>query len=241
VSLWNKLRGVVGGKDEPPDLPRVLLPRPIFEQTVREHMDSALKERGFHVVTKTRWARSNGPQILAMVELQALKAAYAAVWGLSLEFVPHLDERNGFRVEWHKTEKKARFDLSYNPMDYERDLRPWTVDQLTRPESLPGEALEFADRVSMSAAEYLDPLRTIEATLAAFELKRRRPSIRLGFEHYPQENLAYAFVLARCGRDQEAEQALRQFDASIRQFDDCKDMPASALVELRELLGQKSG
>lgn len=236
MSFWRSLRELIGGSPPEPEPLRVLIPRPDFESTVHEKLSTALAERGFHPSRKDRWSRVNEPEILALVELEPLKAAFSAAWGVSLAFVPHLEQKKGFRVEWHRAEKSARFDLSYNPLDYERDLGPWCLDQLSRPETFVQETESFAERIAENATRFVEPLQSPEAVLAALEAKRERPSIRLSFEHYPQEVLAYAFLLARCGRRQEADNALRLFVDSMKQFDDCKDLPEAPIAELAELL-----
>jgi hypothetical protein len=157
---------------------------------------------------------------------------------VSLPFVPHLNTEKGFAVEWHRLEKECRFDLSYNPLDYEERVVDWSVDQYTWPDTLESEVHQFAVLVASNASAFLDPLRSVEALLSAFEAKRNRKFIRLRFEDYPQEVLAYAFVLARLGQPERAREAFGTFERSIREFDDYRDMPDASLKELADLLRQ---
>lgn len=43
-------------------------------------------------------------------------ASYVPIWGISLDFVPHVA---GNRLAWHRTDKSARMDLVYDPVDFD--------------------------------------------------------------------------------------------------------------------------
>jgi hypothetical protein len=198
-------------------------------------LGAKLAANKFHPCRKHQWTRQNAAEIVAIVELQHLRGAATARWGCSLGFVPHVDK--DFRIAWHRTERAARFDLSYDPLDYEQHFG--YIDQLSTSDRLAKNAGEYADWVASASAAFLDPIRDLPALLHAFEEKRTRSFIRLGFEHYPQELLAYAFVLARCGRMLEAEQALQRAADCLKQFGDFKAMPDSVVTDLAVLLGTR--
>jgi hypothetical protein len=211
LSFWDRLDKYIRGGPGTFNKPFALLPQREVGQQVADALSGLLSGHGFLSVGggKRRWARPYAPQILGLVELQAVKSDFTAIWGLSLGFVPHLTTKG--EITWHRTPKSAVFDLSYQPFDYEQDLRPWAVSCFSTREELPGDSRLFASRVSESAARFLEPLTSLRPVLEAFEAKRTRPYIRLGFDHYPQEMLAYTFVLSRAGEERRSKEALKRF------------------------------
>lgn len=211
LSFWDRLDKYIKGGPRAVEKPFALLPQREVGQQIADALTERLGEYGFVALGggKRRWPRQNAPEILGMVELQVLKSDFTAIWGLSLAFVPHLTAKG--EIAWHRTPKGAVFDLSYQPFDYEQDLRPWAISCFSTREELPGDSRLFASRVSESATRFLEPLTSTRPVLEAFEAKRARPYIRLGFDHYPQEMLAYAFVLARAGEVGRSKEALKRF------------------------------
>ena len=229
MSFWDRLGKYLRGGPSSVEKPFALLP----QREVSQHVARALTERlsGYDFLAidsgEGRWTRQNAPEIVGMVELQALKSDITAIWGLSLAFVPRLTSKG--EVTWHRTSKGAVLDLSYQPFDYEKDLRPWAISCFSTREELTLDSGLFATRVSESAALFVQPLTSTRLVLEAFEAKRSRPYIRLGFDHYPQEMLAYAFVLARAGEEQQSRDALRRCAEQHQ-------MPSSTEAHLLSLL-----
>jgi len=214
-----------------------MLPLREFESQVSAEMDQRLVPGGFASIGKRRWGREWAPEICALIELEPLKGAFTAAWGVSLPFVPHLT--SDLRVAWHKTLKVARFDLSYHPRDYTKERSEWVVSQLATREELATEAPGFAAEAAESALAFLAPLTSIEALPAAFEAKRDRPFVQFGLTNYPQELLAFAFVLARCGRSAEAEHQLHAFWTRVREFDDGAKVSTEVEREVGDLLSKE--
>jgi len=228
MGFWERLDKYIRGGPAAVDKPFALLSQQEFEQQVTSAITERLGEHGFAPSGKRRWTRQCGPGILGLVALQGLKTEYVPAWGVSLDFVPHL---SGGNVGWHRTPKSARFDLSYQPLDYDEDLRPWEISRFATAEELRIEARVFASRVSDSAVRFLEPLTSATVLLEAFEAKRNRRSLRLAFEHYPQEMLSYAFVLARAGHAEAARDAFSRFVESHQ-------VSAPAQSELSRLLSE---
>jgi len=232
VSFWDRLDKYIRGGPQAVEKPFTLLPQREVGQQVAHALGERLSEHGLVAVggAKRRWARQNSPEILGLVELQSLKSDFTAVWGLSLTFVPHLTTSG--EIAWHRTPKSAAFDLSYQPFDYEPDLRPWAISCFSTREELQVDSRLFASRVSESAARFLEPQTSTRPVLEAFEAKRVRPYIRLGFDHYPQEMLAYAFVLARAGEEGWSKEALKRFAEQHQVPTDTKARLLSLLAEV---------
>jgi hypothetical protein len=208
VGVWDRFRRYM--KEGPASVqPFTLLPSDDFEREVKGATEPLATAAGFSSVRALRWVRENGPGIYGLLELRWVKGTdLTPVWGISLDSVPHLSASK--RLAWHRGPKAARFDLSYDPLDYEPDLRPWAVSRFATVDELKQEATDFGARVLASATRFLDPLRSVANLVEAFEAKEHRPALRLPFDCYPEEVFAYAFVLARSGAVVKAQQVLQK-------------------------------
>jgi hypothetical protein len=236
MSVWDRLKNYGSKGPQARSQPITLLPAKEFEAQVTADLDQSLSRIGVLKLAKRRWGKEWAPEINALVELEPLKGAFTAAWGISLPFVPHLTD--DFAVDWHRTLRSARFDLSFHPRDYEEDRSAWAVGQLSTRDELAAESPSFAAQVAKGAEAFLKPLTTLDALPAAYAAKRDRPFVKFGLKNYPQEMLAYAFVLARCGRRAEAEEQMRSYWARLREFDDGSKIPASIEDELNRLLSK---
>jgi hypothetical protein len=233
VSIWDRLKNYRTQEPEGSG-PIEMLPLREFESTISAEIDKRLIPTGFIATGKRRWGKEWTAEINAVIELEPLNGAFTAAWGVSLPFVPHLTD--DWRIGWHRTLKNARLDLSYHPRDYTKERSEWVVSQLATRDELAAEASEFAAEVEKHALAFLAPLTSIETLPAAFEAKRDRPFVHFGLKNYPQELLAFAFVLARCGRKAEADAQLGAFWTRVRQFDDGANVPSETVTQLENLL-----
>jgi hypothetical protein len=128
-------------------------------------------------------------------------------WGFAIDFVPQVD----YRIRWHRTEKSAKACLDYNPLDYGGDVDLFRVDAWHGKDYCRRTTEVAAKNTLAAAEEYFATVRSVDDLPAAFEAKRNRPYTRFGFANYPHESLAYAFVLAHCGRGHEAREWLKTY------------------------------
>ncbi len=76
---------------------------------VASHLNVRLQALGFGQVAPRRWVDGSTAPVRRVFEMQLLKgAAMKAIWGFSLDFVPHL---SGGRVCWHRSNRTAKFDV----------------------------------------------------------------------------------------------------------------------------------
>lgn len=139
-------------------------------------------------------------------------ASYVPVWGISLDFVPHV---SGKRIAWHRTEKSARMDLVYDPVDFDaRWQERSSIGALRGPDATLHDARRVLPAAIRQAIDWLDAGGDVAAALERAEFLRSadRPGRRFAFESYVQQPLAYAFLLARNGS---REEALKMLDAWI--------------------------
>ena len=176
---------------------------------------------GFQLCGNRRWIRDSKTTHRELFILQPLKGlSLAPQWGVSIDWIPHL---SGSSIRWHRTNSTARFDLCFDPLDYSPpDTRSWQVSPWEGLDSVRKTANEVAHRAWQSANNWFSAVNTVEAFARAFEDKKVRPFVRFGFMNYVQEPLAYAFVLAKLGRTEEAAVALNavverdSIDTSLR-------------------------
>ncbi len=160
-----------------------------------------LTQRGFEQIGPQKWVRSTKEAIRELVVLIRGKGGgLSPAWGFSLDFVPHIAAS---KVRWHRTPKSALLDLRYDPVDYDVQSLPgprWW-DPAVRGVDRSREA---ARKVLAQAETFFAGVRTIADLPEAFEAKRRRRNTRFGLLNYVQEPMAYAFTLARLGRQKDA-------------------------------------
>jgi hypothetical protein len=175
--------------------------RPVedFNRIVGKVVDEELLPLGWSRTKGLAWSRKVQPWAEQVIELQPLKSGVGARWGLRLSFIPALGKRRGGARELH---------LSYDPLDYQRDVSPWSLSRFATEEELRLDGRALMRRV-LPEAESLDGCcRDLHSLLRCFEDKKERKHVRLGFHHYPHEVLAYAAVLGLVGRQDAGLQEL---------------------------------
>ena len=201
MGYWNRiLKYIQGGPEAIEGWPDPI-PVQEFNQALARTLGSALSESGFQAVAPRRWVRSSRAPIRDLVELQALKGvSYCPMWGLSLDFVPHINGAGD--TKWHRTTKSARFDFVYRPIDFVRassEARDWSVSLLATREELQDDLARVTHMVVAQAIPFLDRIVGLDDLPSLYREHRGRPSVGLPFECFPQQVLASAFVLAKCG------------------------------------------
>jgi hypothetical protein len=228
VSFWERLRKYIDQESQADSAAWAELPASEFRRVVEHELAAGLSAIGLRSVGNLRWVRERVPGIRDLVTMGAVKGdSYSCRWGVSLDFVPHVSSSG--RVGWHRTPKSARFDLVYDPLDYEGDTTRFALSRFETPRELPVSARRLARRLIPELEGFLGPIETLSALLAAFAEKDRRPFVRFGADSYSQERLACAFVLAKSGAKATARMALERFAQTYAP-------PAATVGELKALL-----
>jgi hypothetical protein len=170
--------------------------------------DPLLADRGFRPVGRRRWVRSF-PPVRHLFEVVPLKgASLVPCWGISLDFVPHVAANE---VAWHRTEKSALRDLTFDPVDFYADWRDrWSIDGLRGTNAFRAAVERVLPAAVAEACAWLDDARDEPAALerARWLLSAKRPGGRFKFHNFVQQPLAYAILLARAGAREEGLRAL---------------------------------
>jgi hypothetical protein len=193
--------------------------------------DPVLTAVGFVWATDLKWVRSVDGEIRHVVEAFAGRhGARVPRWGVSLDFVPHVV---GSAIRWHRTLKTARIDLGYEPHNFQDEWdfegQSWVIwPNLGHP--TPAErAASIAEQLGVTALPWLDRIDGLLSLPAAFEREEAREGGQFGFDNYIQYRLAYAFTLARLGREDRAEAEFARWVAATATSPDVRST-------LRELL-----
>jgi hypothetical protein len=184
-----------------------------------------LAAAGFEALPHRRWVRGRSAPYRHLFEVSALKgAAFVPRWCFSLDYVPHLSAN---RVRWHKTNKAARADLCFDPMDFAS-----SPPDLISAFSTRAEFERSADRVFSEALSYADKFwgsyGSLAGIRAACEWLKSLPARRFHFYNYVNHPLTFAFTLRRLGDAQEAQAEFDRFTADSRER-------AETLEELRNV------
>ena len=150
---------------------------------------------------------------------KVFRSSLAPAWGFSCDFVPHV---RGSRVVWHRTPKSVRFDLFYDPWDYSRDTQSWQISQYLNPGDVDSQAAALASRCLSQAESYWNRVRSVPDLRSEFKAWQESEPIRFGFDNYPHQWLALAFVLARLGEREEATGWLEKFVEATRPNAACR-------------------
>lgn len=176
----------------------------LIDVVLADVFDGPLTKVGFQKVRDRFYVRSRMQEMNDVVEFWRDNLALKFLWGLSLNFVPHIT--NGVeKIRWHRTPKSAFKDLSYSGFGRvpqsgcsitttsgEQKLRQSAL--LTRFEMLP-KALKFFESVKK--------FHDLESVFTEF---KKPNEFGWTFDMFTQVYLAYSFYLAKSGQEQKARQ-----------------------------------
>jgi hypothetical protein len=208
-----------------------IIPSAEIDASLRVILGEALVRQGFESMSPRAYVRSRVPGMKDLIRIQALKGmSYSPLWGLSLDFVPHL---SGDALRWHRTAKSARFDLRSDPLDY---IHPaswafelWIVHNIYGLKSTRQDIKRVTKTTVAESRYFFSRVRTLTELVQAFERQKARKAIRFHFYAYSEQILAYAFTLARVGRLQDA---LVEFERYLER----RDPPIELRAQLEDLL-----
>jgi hypothetical protein len=232
MGYWDRILKYARGGPEAIDGWPEPLPIAEFKGAVAQTLGAALAVHGFEQVAPRRWVRSTRAPIRDLIELQALKGmSYCPMWGVSLDFVPHLTARGD--VRWHRSAKSARFDLVYRPIDFTPNAaasRDWSASPFATRAELNEDLARVTRLVLAQALPFWDDISGGEDLPRVYRAHRRRTAVGLPFESFPQQCLAAAFVFARHG-DAAAQPAFEDYLLAIEASPETRKRLEQLLLE----------
>lgn len=183
-----------------------------WHEAVSPAFAAVLRDEGFSEVRPHQWVSSVRAPLRYVVEVQSLKGGRMGVrWGLSLDYTPHVVGNRA--VKWHRTPKSARFDVTWDPIDWGSvDFamsQDFFADPATAQSDVEKQATRVASTLARSAVPQLIAIRAADQLPPIFEEWLGRRAERFGFWNYVQAPLAYSFTLAFLGQAAASKRWLR--------------------------------
>lgn len=177
-----------------------------IDYVLAETFDTRLSQVKFQKIRARLYVRTRFPEMNDVIEFFRGNLDLSFVWGLSLNFVPHIT--NGVEnVCWHRTPKSAVADLRHSGFG-KNPATGWSI-QTTQGETNLRRSAELT-RAEMlpKALKYFDSIRGFHDLSLKFEEVARPNEFGWTLEMRYQEHLAYVFYLAKSGRESEARQMM---------------------------------
>jgi hypothetical protein len=192
---------------------------------VHNEVERLLLPRGFEAVGGLKWVRGGDAPIRQVFQFSKWKDGKVhPVWGISLDFVPHI---TGKKVAWHRSNKSAKLDLCFDPqteklnMSYINGARPIQKQH----KYVIGAALQEANRFWEQSRSIDDLPKVIDLLKDFYETAGG-----LTFNSYTQHPLAVPFILKHLGMKGDALEAFERLHHAF--------LEPEALQKVRELLAK---
>ena len=142
----------------------MLRPAKEFNRALSQLVDEDLLPMGWSRGKGLQWFQTPQSWAKKIIEFQPLKSGVGIKWGLQLSFVPIIREKRKVSHDLH---------LSYDPLDYQRDVAPWALSRFSTDESSASTLM-----ISWSGlSQRLNPWTIAVATFTRWcdASKRKRP------------------------------------------------------------------
>jgi hypothetical protein len=181
----------------------------LIDAVVAEVFDEPLTEAGFQKVRDRFYVRSRIPEMSEVVDFFRDRLNLNFLWGLSLNFVPHIT--NGVEnVRWHRTPKSAHRDLSYGGFGRVPQLG-WSITATNGEDKLRRTALLTRSEMLPKALKFFESVTKFQDIESVFREFERPNEYGWTFDMRTQASLAYSFSLARSGQEQKARQYMSRW------------------------------
>jgi len=188
-----------------------LCPPGQIDAVIGEVFDNALTEAGFQKARTRVFVRSRLAEVRDVIEFYTDHLNLNFVWGLSLNFVPHLTGGVG-ALRWHRTVKSARADLRYSGFG-RNPLPGWSIVATQGEAELRRSAMVTRTEMLPRAMSLFESVRSLRDLGGLFRLQERPNDWGWTLSMFPQVHLAYAFYLAKTGEEAKARQMMSDWTA----------------------------
>jgi hypothetical protein len=179
---------------------------PLIDKVLAEIFDIPLSDAGFKKIRSRFYVRTRLPQMNDVIEFHRGNLDLVFVWGLSLNFVPHIT--NGVEnVRWHRTSRSAVMDLRYSGSGKNPEAG-WSIKTTQGEQTLLQSAELTRSEMLPKALAYFESVRVFSDLSAKFREAALPDKWGLTLETRYQQHLAYCFYLAKSGQENEARKMM---------------------------------
>jgi len=187
------------------------VPPHVVNGIIGEAFNSALTSRGFQEASPRKYVRARIAHTHDVVEFHSDVTRLLPIWGVSLNFVPHISGRLTETVQWHRTPRSALPDLRYSEIEDMRDFRPkYAISTINGPEIMRDQAFAARSALLPRAFQLFDSVKDLLSIDQLFVREEQNPKWGNIF-NTPQVALAYAFYLAKVGREAEGRNYMSEW------------------------------
>jgi len=181
----------------------------LIDAVVAEVFDGPLAKAGFRKIRDRLYVRSRVYEINDVIEFWRDRLNLNFLWGLSLNFVPHIT--NGVEnVRWHRTPKSAYKDLSYSGFGRVPELG-WSIKATSGEDKLRQSALLTRSEMLPKALKFFESVKKFRDLECVFTKLQTPNEFGWTFDMFTQVSLAYSFYLAKSGQQQKARQYMSRW------------------------------
>jgi hypothetical protein len=238
-----------------------MLNQPQADAILESTFTPRIAPAGFTFAGKRTWVRAGKPHICELVRFNLTKGAgITPIWGVALDFIP---EVTGSRLKWKRHPESLYFDLEWFPADYDEEvgaetarrhvrfmdaarsgilklghepepgIERWYLTLLDSTEVFQAKTSALAGETIAEAIPFFAGIPDLEQVREKLAFQRTYPFQGLGFFNHIQPPLAYAFLLARLGRANEATNAYQEYQARIGCGEGARARLDSAFMEAK--------
>lgn len=178
----------------------------LIDRVLAETFDDSLSHAGFQKIGPRFYVRTRFREMNDVIEFTRRQLDLIFVWGISLNFVPHITT-GVENVRWHRTPKSAVSDLGRSGFGKNPESG-WSIRTIEGEEILRRSAELTRAEMLPKALTYFDSLRSFHDLSSKFEEAARPNDWGWTLEMRYQVHLAYAFYLAKAGREKEAREMM---------------------------------
>jgi hypothetical protein len=181
----------------------------MIHSILAEVFDRPLTEAGFKKVRDRVYVRSRIHHINDFVEFWRDRLDLNFLWGLSLDFVPHITT-GVENVRWHRTPKSTYRDFSYSGFGRKPQLG-WSVHTTEGEDELRRSALVTRSQMMPKAMKFFGSIEKFHDLETIFQEQKIPNEYGFTFEMKTQVSLAYSFYLAKSGQERKARQYMSRW------------------------------
>lgn len=178
----------------------------LIDKVLAETLDDRLSDAGFRKIRPRFYVRTRFREMNDVIEFFRDRLNLNFVWGISLNFVPHITT-GVENIRWHRTPKSANSDLRRSGFGKNPETG-WSIRTTQGEETLRRSAELTRAEMLPKALRYFDSLRSFHDLSSKFEEAARPNDWGWTLEMHYQVHLAYAFYLAKAGREKEAREMM---------------------------------